>query len=145
MATTDDNCELVLRYFQKIDEGDLSVIDDFVSPDFIDHAIGAASSADRTGLRTSAEKFLAAVPDGYHRVEEVIAVGDRVIARIRGYGTHTGELMGVPPSGRIFTATGIVIWRIAAGKIVERWSVVDTLGMLKQLGAEVVVPTPASA
>ena len=129
----EENKALIRRYFQKIDEGDLTVIDDFVAPDFVDHSTSPGSSPDRDGLKQGAAGFLAAVPDGYHKVEDLVAEGDRVVARVRGYGTHLGELMGVPATGKMVTATGIVIWRIADGKIVERWSVLDALGLMRQL------------
>jgi predicted ester cyclase len=60
------------------------------------------------------------------------------VARVTGTGTHTGELMGVPPTGKRLEMTGIVIYRIAGGKIVERWAQHDVLGLMQQLG---VIPT----
>src|SRR3989304_3096371 len=114
--STAENKALIRRYFQKIDEGDLTVIDDFVAADFVDHSTSPGISPDRDGLKQAAADFLTAVPDGYHKVEDLVAEGDRVVARIRGYGTHLGELMGVPATGKMVTATGIVIWRILDGK-----------------------------
>ncbi len=136
MGTPEENKELIRAYFLKIDEGDLSAIDEFVSADFVDHTTTPGFPLNRAGVKQAAGKFLVGSPDAYHRIEELIAVGDRVIGRIRGYGTHSGELMGIPATGRMFTAVGLVVWRIADGKIVERWNVVDFWGILRQLSAE---------
>lgn len=144
MSTPEKNKALVRLYFQRIDEGDLSVVDEFVAPDFVDHSPARGFPPDRDGLKRAAMRFVRGMPDAYHRVEEVIAEGDRVVARIRGYGTHTGEFAGVPATGLMVTAVGMVVLRIEAGKIAERWNVVDNLGLLQQLGAEVSVPRPAA-
>ncbi len=127
--STEENKALILRYFQKIDEGDLSVIDEFVSPAFVDHGSSPGFPSDRDGLKLAAGRFRTGVPDGYHRVEDLLAEGDKVVARVRGYGTHLGEFMGVPATGKMITAMGMAIWRIADGKIVERWNVVDLQGL----------------
>jgi predicted ester cyclase len=61
------------------------------------------------------------------------------VTRWTGRGTHSGELMGVPPTGKQVTVTGIDIYRVAGGKLVERWGEFDQMGMMQQLG---VVPAP---
>jgi predicted ester cyclase len=75
-------------------------------------------------------------------VEDYLAEGDTVVSRWTGRGTHTGDLMGIAPTGEQVTVTGISIQRIANGKIVEAWSTYDMLGMFQQLG---VVPMPGQA
>ena len=72
-------------------------------------------------------------------IEDVIAEGDKVAVRFTFRGTHQGELMGIPPTGKQVTISGMDINRIAGGKIAERWAVFDMLGMLQQLG---VMPAP---
>ena len=69
----------------------------------------------------------------------MIAEGDKVVTRISAYGTQTGELFGIPPTGKQGSMSGIAIHRVVNGKIVEHWSEVDNLGVMQQLG---VVPTP---
>ena len=86
--------------------------------------------------------FRAALPDIRSTAEDVLAEGDRVAVRWTGSGTHTGEIMGVPPSGVRVSATGIFVFHIKDGKIVEYWENWDTLGFLQQIGA---IPAPASA
>ncbi|HEX9567041.1 MAG TPA: ester cyclase, partial [Thermoplasmata archaeon] len=67
-------------------------------------------------------------------VDELIAEGDKVVARITGYGTHEADFLGIPRTGKEIKMSGIVIWRIRAGKIVEHWAQNDTLGLMQQLG-----------
>jgi steroid delta-isomerase-like uncharacterized protein len=84
----------------------------------------------------------AAFPDLHLTVEDSIAEEDRVVNRWRFRGTHRGEFYGVPPTEREVTTSGIDIWRIKGGKIVENQQVVDNLGLLQQLGA---IPQPELA
>jgi steroid delta-isomerase-like uncharacterized protein len=75
-----------------------------------------------------------AVPDVQIRVLDLIAEGDKVVARIEATGTHLGEWQGIPPTGKRFTISGMTMRRIADGKIVERWDNLDWLGVMQQLG-----------
>lgn len=77
--------------------------------------------------------FVAGAP-GYHIVEDLIAEGDKVAGRITAYGKHEGDLFGIPATGKEIWVTGMAIWRIADGKIVEHWHETDQLGLLQQLG-----------
>lgn len=79
----------------------------------------------------------AAFPDSHHTIEDLIAEGDKVVTRFTRHGTHRGEFMGVPPTGRRVAVGGIWIHRLEAGRIVEgrEWGQVDWLGLLQQLGA----------
>jgi steroid delta-isomerase-like uncharacterized protein len=77
----------------------------------------------------------AAFPDTRMTIEDEIAEGDKVVIRWTIRGTHKGEYMGIAPTGKEVTVTGISVYRIERGKIVEDWSNNDMLGMLQQLGA----------
>jgi predicted ester cyclase len=136
---TEANKDIVRRYFARLDEDAISAIDEFVAEDFRDHTPAAGCSPDRDGLKESARRFLAAVPDGFHRIEELLAEDDRIAARIRGYGTHTGELLGRPATGRLITTAGLAMFRLRAGKIVERWSIVDNHGLMAELEKDVTI------
>jgi len=83
--------------------------------------------------------YLTAYPDTHFTIEDQIAEGDTVVTRWTARGTHKGPLMGIPPTGKQVTVTGISIGRVVNGKTVEGWSNYDTLGMMQQLG---VVPAP---
>ncbi|MGB8036236.1 MAG: ester cyclase [Nitrososphaeraceae archaeon] len=79
--------------------------------------------------------FRNALPDLYFSIEDMIAEGDKVVTLYTSYGTHLGELMGMPPTKKKLTASGIVIDRIdSSSKIVEHWAKRDDLGLLQQLG-----------
>ena len=108
-------------------------MDEFVAPDFVSHDPLPGVSGDLKGLKQAFMLFKAATP-GYHTVDELIAEGDKVVARITGYGTHDGDFLGIPRTGKEIRMSGIVIWRIRRGKIVEHWAQNDTLGLLQQLG-----------
>jgi len=78
--------------------------------------------------------FRRAFPDSYFTVEDMVAEGDKVATRKTFHGTHGGEFMGIPPSGRSVSMGLIDIVRISDGRVVEHWSMGDTLGMMQQLG-----------
>ena len=84
--------------------------------------------------------IFAAFPGSTLEVEEEIVDGDRVALRFQQRGTHTGVFMGVPPTGRDFAMPGQTVLHFRDGRVVERWSTADLLGLLVQLGA---VPAPA--
>jgi predicted ester cyclase len=138
----EENKDVVRRYFAEIDRrGEVSVIDEFVSPDFVDHGPSPGCTPDRTGLKQAFEMFRTGSP-GIHRIDDIIAEGDKVVARVTGEGVHEGDLFGIPPTNRPMKVTGITILRVEDGKIVERWVEVDMLGALQQIG---VIPESQSA
>jgi steroid delta-isomerase-like uncharacterized protein len=79
--------------------------------------------------------FLSAFPDIHIDVEDVMVEGDKTAVRLRFSGTHTGQGIGIPPTGNPFTATAIVIIRWREGKIAESWNEFDAAGMTRQLQA----------
>ena len=101
-----------------------------------------AVSAGLEAYKQFLSMYITAFPDLQFTVEDMIAEGDRVVARCTTRGSHQGTLMGIPPSGKRVTITGISITRIANGKAVEDWVNFDTLGMLQQIGA---IPMPGQA
>src|SRR5258708_38594660 len=86
--------------------------------------------------------YLTAFPDLHFTIEDIIAEGDTVVVRFTFRGTHQGDLMGIPPTGKQVVVTGIDIICAANGKVVEEWVNRDELSLLQQLG---VIPTPGSA
>lgn len=92
------------------------------------------------GPKAIAATYRGAFPDVSYTIEEQLVDGDKVITRWTARGANTGALMGMPPSGKAITITGISIERIANGKIAETWVNYDLLGLLQQVGA---VPMPA--
>ena len=140
----EENKALMRRYYEQIDKATKdkrgpSFLDDFVAPNFVNHNPSPGFTPDLEGLKQAYDHFLAASPDGYHVVEDMIAEGDKVVTRLSAHGTQTGELFGIPPTDERFSTTAIAIHRIANGKIVEHWSELYNLGVMQQLG---VVPPP---
>ena len=89
----------------------------------------------REGVSQFYAELHAAFPDIHFTIEDQLADGDKVVTRWICRGTHKGEFQGMPPTGKQINVTGIDIDRIADGKVVECWPVMDELGMLQQLGA----------
>ena len=116
----EENKELVRRYNDEIwNKHDLENFDDFVS---------GAESADHV------RQFLAAFPDVQLIIKDLIAEGDKVVARLHATATNTGPFAGLPPSGNKVDIHSIRIYRIADNKIVETWAMQDRLGLMEQLG-----------
>ncbi len=139
MTTTEK--ELVRRCWEECFAGNLAIADDLVAADFRWHGPGQEVTS-REGIKQLIAAFRAGQPDIAWRAEDQLAEGDKVATRLTVRGTHTGTLLGIPPTQQPVTITGIVISRIADGQIAEEWESFDQLGLLQQLG---VAPTPAPA
>ena len=119
---------------QKIESADEHLAEDFVA-----HNLDPQLPPNREGVKMFGSMFQSAFPDGTMAVEDQVAEGDRVVTRWSGRATHTGELFGIPATGKVVSVSGIEIARIANGKIAESWGEFDTMGLMQQLGA---VPAP---
>jgi predicted ester cyclase len=97
------------------------------------------------GMRQAAEIFRRAFPDWRSDVQQLIAEDDLVAENFTARGTHRGAVMGETPTGREVVLRGVNIFRIADGKIAERWGRLDQLGLLQQLGLAPQPPAPATA
>jgi predicted ester cyclase len=140
--SADTNKEIVRRLGVEPWEGNLGVIDELVAPHYVGHDPAMPDQQGPEGIKEFITGYLAAFPDGRITIDDQFASGDLVATRWMGRGTQTGELMGIPPTGKQVTITGITISRVEKGKVVEEWTNWDTLGMLQQLGA---VPEMAAA
>ena len=92
--------------------------------------------------KQEAADFRRGFPDVTSTIEDLIAEGDKVVARWRSRATHRGDYMGMPPSGKEVQIVGISVYRIEEGKIAEAWTVEDQFGLLRQIGA---IPEPGHA
>ncbi len=121
-------------------KGNLALADELFAADYIEHVpLPPGWPSGVEGFKQFVTMLRAAFPDFHYTVEDGIAEGDKVVGRITAHGTHKGEFMGIPPTGKQATWTEIHIGRYAGGKLVEHWFNGDQLGMLQQLG---VVPAP---
>jgi steroid delta-isomerase-like uncharacterized protein len=128
-----ENKELVTRYFNELwSNGNLEKEADYVSADVIVHA--PPPPGETVSLVYAASAFRAALPDLNVLEHVVFGDGDRVVQRWLVAGTHNGaDLFGVPAGGRKLTVGGVNIFRVAGGKITERWSTLDMAGLMQQL------------
>lgn len=127
---------------EAFNQGKYDVIEELVAPTFVNHDPATGDMKGPQGAREQIELYRSAFPDLKITIEEQIAEGDLVATRWTAKGTHKGELMGIAPTGKESTVTGLTIDKIKDGKIVESWNNWDTLGMMRQLGA---VPALATA
>jgi steroid delta-isomerase-like uncharacterized protein len=134
------------RLYEAWNARDLDAFDEIIAPDAIDHDSQNPfrEMPGPAAAKRSAEMYTSAFSDSRFKVHDQVAEGDFVVTRWTGTGTHDGELMGMPPTGKWVEIGGITIDRIANGKIAETWTCWDTLGMMQQLGA-VPEAQPASA
>jgi len=130
------NKAIVRRFFEAVvNQANLDSIEDWVSPDFRDHEAPPDHARGPVGVRRTVDAQRAAFPDWSVSIDDIVAEGDRVVVRNTWRGTHRGVWRGIAPTGRTVTYTGMVMWRLADGKIVERWACIDRLSILRQLGA----------
>ena len=109
------------------------LLDDLVAPDYVDPDYPQLQG--REGLKQMMNMFLKGFPDWHETIEDIIAEGDKVWVRVTYTGTHTGEWLGLAPTGNKITAMGAVdIYRIVNGKLAEYWNVTDAMDFNKQLG-----------
>src|SRR4028118_86583 len=139
-VSAEDNKALVRRFVDEVQSGgNVALIDEICSPELVNHSAPPGIPADREGVKIVTAMFRGAFPDSYFTVEDMMAEGDKVTTRKTFHGTHEGEFMGIPPSGRAVSMSLMDIVRITEGRVVEHWSMGDSLGMMQQLG---VIPQP---
>ncbi len=137
---TEDNKALNRRFVEEIiNQGNIEAIDELIDPGVVDHAAPPGFPTGREGAKQFVAIVRSAFPDLHHTIEDLIAEGDKVVMRSTWSGTHQGEFMGIPATGRRVTVSGIDISRCADGRMVEHWEQFDALGLMQQLGA---VPPP---
>jgi predicted ester cyclase len=144
MTTTDANKQIVAAFITGLfTNGDLNAVDRYLDAGFVNHdppMPGLPPGPE--GMRQAGEMFRRAFPDWHSEVRHLIAEGDLVAENFTARGTHRESFMGEPPTGREIVLQGINIFRVADGKIVERWGRLDQLGLLQQLG---LAPQPGAA
>ena len=139
MAETDavtDNRAIVRRVLSVFNSGDLAVLDGLVAADFTNHNAPPGAPQGLEGRKATVTMFRRGFPDLTSTVEDEIAEGDRVVVRVNLKGTNTGEFMGRPPTGARVDVAGIDIFRVADGKVTDRWGVLDMQTLNKQLAAD---------
>jgi len=135
----EDNKEVIRAYVETIfNQKQVDRAGELVAPDYVDHAALPGQAPGLEGVKPKWAMYLA-IPDLRVTIEELVAEGDKVAVRRSYAGTHRGELLGIPPTGKQVQIGGISIFRLAQGKIAEHWEQLDRLALMQQLG---VLPTP---
>ena len=133
--SAEENKAIARRGYEAINRNNLDALDEVVAPDITDHDPAPGQAPGLEGVKQWFSSMHTAFPDFRMNVEDMIAEGDKVVARVRLSGTNQGEFMGIDATGNRVTITGIDILRVNAdGKIVEHWGNFDDLGMMQQLG-----------
>ena len=127
----EENKVIILRLIKALNEEDLDLLDDLISPDFFDHILPVKGLE---GFKQMGNAYVKAFPDVHRTVKDIIAEGDKVWIRLEITGTHTGEFGGIAPTGKKITVPSLVIWRIVNCKIGERLQINDNVDWYKKLG-----------
>jgi steroid delta-isomerase-like uncharacterized protein len=141
-VSTEESKTVVRQWFQAFNDRDLAAEEAARSADFAAHVPGAPAPMDGASWQAFLATFVAGFPDFRLVVEDLVAEGDRVAARWIFQGTHQGEFLGIPPTGKPVSMSAIEVNRVADGKVAEHWVALDQLGLLQQLGA---IPAPGAA
>ena len=125
----------IIRTFMTLAaQGDIEGAMNHLAPNFVAHLGGAPGPLDREGFRQFSEAWHTAVSDELLDFQDQVAEGGRVATRLMYSATHTGDLQGIPPTGKRFTIQGLFIDRVEAGQVVERRGQFDVMSMMAQLG-----------
>ena len=135
---SEENKAIARKFIRMIELGDPSMADEILAADFYSHAAPDAS-AGIEGVKATVNMVKNALPDAQASIEFQVAEGDKVVNHYKWTGTHQGEFLGVPATGKHVSWTITTMFRIADGKICEAWANWDQWGLMQQFG---VVPTP---
>jgi steroid delta-isomerase-like uncharacterized protein len=139
-VSINENKAVTQRFVDEaINRKNLDALNQLVAEDFIERVPFPGQAPGCEGLKATIGVFLQAFPDIVWTTHEQIAEGDNVVSRFTWTGTHRGEFLGVPATGRRVTVCGVFIDVVRDGKTVESRIIMDTLGLMQQLG---VIPSP---
>jgi steroid delta-isomerase-like uncharacterized protein len=131
----DHNKSAVRRYYDEVlNAGAIDVLDEIAVENYVEHDPFPGMGDGRDQLKMRAAGLRAAFAPCTFRLDDVIAEDDRVVVRWTSHGTHSGEFLGMAPTHRDYTISGIDIHRVESGRLAEHWHVVDQLSQLQQLG-----------
>lgn len=138
--TSEENKEFMNHFIEEvINKKNLDAANNLVSEDFTEHVPFPAQGPGREGLKFVLNSMFTGFPDMKWTVHEQIAEGEKVVTRFTWTGTHKGEFMGIPPTNKRVEVWGLVIDVVRNGLFSESRIIMDTIGLLQQLG---VMPQP---
>jgi predicted ester cyclase len=136
-----DPKELLRHALEEIfNQGNLAAADELIDPDYTNHDASPGQGRGPNGVKHVARLYRTAFPDLHLTVERIIVEGDWVSVQVREKGTHRGVFEGIAPTGRHCNWMWIGIYRIAKGKLIERWGRIDTQELYEQLGYRLLTP-----
>ncbi|HZD09781.1 MAG TPA: ester cyclase [Candidatus Binatia bacterium] len=139
---SEENKAIVRRYVEEaFNNRNTDLLDELVSEHLVDHHIPPELPPGPEGIKLWFNGAFGAFPDCQITVKDMIAEGDKVATRFEFTGTHQGEFMGIPATGKQFSITGMAVARVADGMLAEWWENTDVMSMMQQLG---VVPMPGA-
>ncbi len=131
----EENKTLAGRWLDEIwNKVNLAAVDELCTTNFTFSYAAPGVSNDREGYKQTVIMLTSGVSDLKVTLEDMVAEGDKVAVRWKGSSKHTGEFMGIPPTGKQLSMTGISIIRIEGGNIVEEWGEMDMMGLMQQMG-----------
>jgi len=142
MGEEENKATARMFYEEVVNRGNISVIDKVTAENYVDHTAAPGMPPGREGEKQWFMMLRAAFPDGHTTIDDLIAEGDKVVVRGTMTGTHTGEFMGIPATGKPVEISGIDITRFENGQSTEHWGQWDVAGLMVQLG---VAPPPPGA
>jgi steroid delta-isomerase-like uncharacterized protein len=137
--STESNKAAVRRFYEAVNAGDLDGAMAVFAPNAVVHNASTPDPMTVEDFKQFGRVFISTFPGGTSTIDDMIVEGDEVVSRITYRGTHTADLMGIPPTGKSVTVSLMTIGQFADGKIVESWRLFDQMGMMQQLG---VIPAP---
>ena len=132
---SEENKAIAHRYLETFSTGNQAVVDEIISPDYVHTITSGMTERGIDFVKQQVTRWRTYFPDFNITVEEMIAEGDKVVTRWTARGTHKGEYQGIPPTDKQVEWSGVDIYGIVGGKIVETWRKWDRMGLLEQLGA----------
>jgi steroid delta-isomerase-like uncharacterized protein len=141
LSTPEELKDAYRRIIDAISRGDADALDELVAPEIVDHNPVPDQAPGREGFRQWLAAVRTAFPDFRGTVEDVIAEGDRVAARVTWEGTHGGDFIGIAPTGRRVSFAAYHHVRFSESGAAEWWGTADLLGALEQLGATIAKPS----
>ena len=134
--STEENKAIARRWMEEVwQKASPAAIDELLAANFVFNYPPPGVEPDRKAYKQTVNEYFVGCPDLQFTTEDMVAEGDKVAVHWTGRGTHKGEFWGIAPTDKQVTMRGISIIRIAGGKIVEEWGYMNTLDLLKQLGA----------
>lgn len=127
------NRQVARKYHEVWSNGQISLLDTILSPDFVCHFIGGHEWKGVEGAKNSISNHKKSFPDWSEEIVDIIAEGDKVVTRYKSTGTHQGTFNGLDSTGNKVTIYETSIYRIANGKIIEQWGFPDELSLRNQL------------